>query len=93
MPAASLAAAYMATSAQKNALEDQESPPLPKPWTLMTVRVPPAVTTSRSMALPGTMSTTSQTSSAANTSARRAFKSPPRTAAADAALASTPGNA
>ena len=67
--------------------------PLPGPWTLMTVRVPPAVTTSRAMALPGTMSTTSQTSSAANMSARRAIKSPPRTAAADAAWASTPGYA
>ena len=63
------------------------------PWTLMTVRVPPAVTTSRAMALPGTMSTMSRTSSAANTSARRAIKSPPRTAAADAAWASTPGYA
>ena len=46
---------------------------------LMTVRVPPAVTTSRAMALPGTMSRTSRTSSAANTSARRAIKSPPPT--------------
>ena len=93
MPPALLAAAYMATSAQKDALDAQESPPLPGPWTLMTVRVPPAVTTSRAMALPGTMSTTSQTSSAANMSARRTIKSPPRTAAADAAWASTPGYA
>ena len=93
MPPALLAAAYMATSAQKDALDAQESPPLPRPWTLMTVRVLPAVTTSRAMALPGTMSTMSQTSSAANTSARRAIKSPPRTAAADAAWASTSGYA
>ena len=93
MPPALLAAAYMATSAQKDALDAQESPPLPGPWTLMTVRVPPAVTTSSAMALPGTMSTISQTSSAANTSARRAIKSPPRTAAADAAWASGPGYA
>ena len=70
MPPALLAAAYMATSAQKDVLDAQESPPLPGPWTLMTVRVPPAVTTSRAMALPGTMSTMSRTSSAANTSAR-----------------------
>ena len=49
------------------------------------------ITTSRAMALPGTMSTMSRTSSAANTSARRAIKSPPRTAAADAAWAATPG--
>ena len=93
MPPALLAAAYMATSAQKDALEAQESPPLPGPWTLMTVRVPPAVTTSRAMALLGTMSTASRTSSAANMSARRAIKSPPHTAAADAAWASNPGNA
>ena len=93
MPPALLAAAYMATSAQKDALDALESPPLPGPWTLMTVRVPPAVTTSRAMALPGTMSTMSRTSSVANTSARRATKSPPRTAAADAAWASTPGYA
>ena len=46
MPPAVLAAVYMATSAQKDALDAQESPPLPGPWTLMTVRVPPAVTTS-----------------------------------------------
>ena len=39
MPPALLAAAYMATSAQKDALDAQESPPLPGPWTLMTVRV------------------------------------------------------
>ena len=91
MPPALLAAAYMATSAQKDALDAQESPPLPGRWTLMTVRVPPAVTTSRAMALPGTMSTMSRNSSAANTSARRAIKSLPRTAAADAAWASTPG--
>ena len=39
MPPALLAAAYMATSAQKGALDAQASPPLPGPWTLMTVRV------------------------------------------------------
>ena len=59
MPLALLAAAYMATSAQKDALDAQKSPPLPGLWTLMTVRVPPAITTSRAMALPGTMSTMS----------------------------------
>ena len=93
MPPALLAAAYMATLAQKDALDAQESQPLPEPWTLMTVRVPPAVTTSRAMALPGKVATTSQTSSAANMSARRAIKNPPRTAAADATWASTPGYA
>ena len=69
MPPALLAAAYMATSGQKDALDAQQSPPLPGPWMLMTVRVPPAVTTSRAMALPGRMSTMSRASSAANTSA------------------------
>ena len=93
MPPALLAAACMPLSAQKDALDAQESPLLPGPWTLMTVRVPPAVTTSRAMALPGRMSTMSRTSSAANTSARRAIKSAPRHAAADAARASTPGYA
>ena len=92
MPLALLAAAYMATSAENDTLDAQESPPLPGPWTLVTVRVPPAVTTSRPMVLPDTMSTTSRTSSAANMSARRAIKSPPRTAAAAAAWASNPGN-
>ena len=93
MPPALLAAAYMARLAQKDALDAQEVPPPPGPWTLMTVRVPAAVTTSRAMALPGTMSRMSRTPSAANTSAQRAIKSPPRTAAANAAWASTPGNA
>ena len=60
MPPALLATAYMATSAQKDAVDAQESPPLPGPWTLVTVSVPPAVTTSRAMALPGTRSTTSR---------------------------------
>ena len=76
MPPALLAAVYMATSAQENALDAQESLPLPGPWTLMTVRVPPAVTTSRAIALPGTMSTMSRTSSAANTSARKGNQEP-----------------
>ena len=75
MPPVLLAAAYMATSAQKDA---QESPPPPRPWTLMMVAVPLAVTTSRAMALPGTMFSTPRT-------ARRAIKRPPRTAAAAAA--------
>ena len=88
-----LAAAYMATSAQKDTLDAQKLPPLPGPWTLMTVRVPPAVTTSRAMALPGRMSTATQTFSAADTSPPRAIESPSRTAAANAARASTPGNA
>ena len=43
----------------------------------MTVSVPPVATTSRATALLGAMSTTSRTSSAPNTSARRALKRPP----------------
>ena len=82
VPPALLAAANMATSAQKDALDAQESPPLPGPWTLMTVSVPPAVTTSRAIALPGTISTRSARSTR---STRWAIKRPPRTAAADAA--------
>ena len=71
MPSALLPATYMATSAGKDALEARASSSLLGPWTLMTISVPPAVTILRAMALRGTISTASQTSSAANTSASK----------------------
>ena len=88
VPPALLAAAYMATSAQKDALDAQESPPLPRPSTLMTVSGGHHIQ-GHGLAqydvhdVPNFL--------VANMSARMAFKSLPGTAAADVAWASTPG--
>ena len=90
MPTALLATAYMATSAQKDALDAHESPPLPGPWTLMTVSVPPAVTTSRAWPYPAQCPPRLEPPPQQTRPLERAIKRPPRTAAADAAWASTP---